>query len=253
MTPEHAWKADVWEDIAPMWQENFTDGVDPEYTDQILPLVMQHLPTRPTDRPLRILDVGTGEGQVARFIADRTDAHLIGMDSTIAQLDAARFRGGSPSYLRATATQLPFRDDWFDVVIVCLVFEHVQELKVVLEEIERVAQPAGRFLFFLNHPLLQAPGSGWIDDHILDEQYWRMGPYLQETTTLEEVAKGVHVPFVHRPLSTYVNAMSEVGLRLDYMAEPAPPPAFLAQAEEYKDSSAIPRLLFLQAEKAFIR
>ena len=44
----------------------------------------------------------------------------------------------------------------------------------------RVLQPGGRFLCFLNHPLLQAPGSGWIDDHILEEQYWRVGPYLVE-------------------------------------------------------------------------
>ena len=29
------------------------------------------------------------------------------------------------------------------------------------------------------------PHSGWIDDHILDEQYWRIGPYLHEDLTLE--------------------------------------------------------------------
>ena len=34
-------------------------------------------------------------------------------------------------------------------------------------EIKRVLKPGGRFLFLLNHPLLQTPGSGWIDDHIL--------------------------------------------------------------------------------------
>ena len=41
-------------------------------------------------------------------------------------------------------------------------------------------EPGGRFLLFLNHPLLQTPDSGWIDDQILDEQYWRVGPYLPE-------------------------------------------------------------------------
>ena len=72
-------------------------------------------------------------------------------------------------------------------------------------------RPGGRFLFFLNHPLLQTPGSGWIDDDILDEQYWRIGPYLGEDFTLEEVDAGVWIPYIHRPLSVYVNALAARG------------------------------------------
>ena len=43
--------------------------------------------------------------------------------------------------------------------------------------------PGGRFVFFLNHPLLQAPNSGWVIDHILEEEYWRIGPYLPVDVT----------------------------------------------------------------------
>ena len=118
-----------------------------------------------------------------------------------------------------------------------------------IAEVGRVLQPGGRFLFFLNHPLLQTPGSGWIDDHILEEQYWRIGPYLIEDTTLEEVDKGVFLPFVHRPLSRYVNLLAATGLYITHMEEPAPPPGFLARAPEYTDAATIPRLLFLRTEK----
>ena len=56
--------------------------------------------------------------------------------------------------------------------------------------------PGGRFCFFLNHPLLQTPNSGWIDDQLLDppEQYWRIGAYLVEDETIEEVEKDVFIP-----------------------------------------------------------
>ncbi len=54
--------------------------------------------------------------------------------------------------------------------------------------------PGGTFLFLLNHPLLQVPGSGWIDDQILGEQYWRIGPYLTEDVSMEELAPGVVLP-----------------------------------------------------------
>ena len=87
-----------------------------------------------------------------------------------------------------------------------------------------------------------------IDDHVLDppEQYWRIGPYLREDETLEEVEKGVFIPFIHRPLSRYVNALIDNGLVLTRMEEPAPPPGFLARADEYSDAITIPRLLLLE-------
>ena len=81
------------------------------------------------------------------------------------------------------------------------------------------------------------------------EQYWYVGPYLPEAVTVEEVDQGVRLPFFHRPLSRYVNALAERGLHLTRMTEPAPPPRFLALAPQYQDASTIPRLLVLQAER----
>ena len=106
-------------------------------------------------------------------------------------------------------------------------------------------------LFILNHPLIQTPDSGWIDDQVLDppEQYWRIGPYLIEDVTIEEVEKDVFIPFIHRPLSRYVNAMAASGLVLRQMEEPPPPAGFLARAQEYTDAATIPRLLWLVAER----
>ena len=129
-------------------------------------------------------------------------------------------------------------------------FEHITEVDAAIGEVARVLAPGGRFLFLLNHPLLQTPNSGWIDDQILDppEQYWRIGPYLVEDESIEEVEKGVFIPFIHRPLSRYLNALADAGLVLRRMEEPAPPPGFLARAQEYADAATIPRLLFLLLE-----
>ncbi|MGI9032640.1 MAG: class I SAM-dependent methyltransferase [Acidimicrobiales bacterium] len=236
----------VWEAHAGWWQEHFTDGADSEYTEQIIPLAAEHL-AGATD----VLDVGAGEGQVARVAAAGTAARrVVGVDPVWAQLDTARSRGGRVAYARAEAGRLPFPEGAFDAVVACLVFEHIADADRALAEVGRVLRSGGRFAFFLNHPLLQAPGSGWIDDHILDEQYWRIGPYLTEDSSLEEVEKGIFVPFVHRPLSRYVNAMAAAGLVIRHMDEPAPPPGFLARAAEYRDAATIPRLLLLVAEKS---
>jgi SAM-dependent methyltransferase len=237
---------DLWEQQAGWWQEGFTEGADPEYEEQILPLVRRHLAGAP-----RVLDVGCGEGQIARrALADGAE-RCVGIDPTWSQLVVAAQRGGGPVYVRSSAAAVPFADGSFDAAVACLVFEHVHEVDAAIAEVARVLARGGRFLFLLNHPLLQTPNSGWIDDQVLDppEQYWRIGPYLVEDETIEEVAKGVFIPFIHRPLSRYLNALAEAGLRLVRMEEPAPPPGFLARAQEYADAATIPRLLFLHLEK----
>jgi SAM-dependent methyltransferase len=237
--------ADLWERHAAWWQEGFTDGADAEYEEQILPLLATNL-----QGAARVLDVGCGEGQVGRRAAGLSGVELVvGADPTWAQVKAAAERGGGVTVTRAVAAGLPFDNDSFDAVVACLVFEHIDELDEAIAEVSRVLAVGGRFLLLLNHPLLQAPGSGWIDDTILDEQYWRIGPYLPDDSRLEEVEKDVWIRFIHRPLSRYINALAEVGLYLTRMEEPAPPPGFLDRAREYGEAATIPRLLVLRTEK----
>jgi SAM-dependent methyltransferase len=236
---------DLWEAHATWWQEGFSHGADPEYEEQILPLAAHHL-----QGATRVLDVGTGEGQIARLAHTEVGIPtVVGIDPTHAQIHEAHQRGQATGFARAEAARLPFPDHAFDAVVACLVFEHIEDVDDAIAEVARTLEPGGRFLFFLNHPLLQTPNSGWIDDTILDEQYWRIGPYLTEDLSIEEVEKDVFIPFIHRPLSRYVNALARNGLLITHMDEPAPPPGFLAKAEEYAEAATIPRLLMLRTEK----
>lgn len=234
----------LWETHASWWIDGFTDGADPEYEEQILPLAARELAGSQ-----RVLDVGCGDGQVSR-LAGRLGAHVVGVDPTWNCVRVAHERGGA-QFASAGAAQLPFAAASFDAVVACLVFEHIRDVDAAIAEVARVLQPGGRFCFFLNHPLLQTPNSGWIDDQFLDppEQYWRIGPYLIEDETIEEVEKDVFIPFIHRPLSRYVNTLAANGLLLERMEEPSPPPGFLARAEEYVAASSIPRLLYLRTRK----
>ena len=176
---------------------------------------------------------------------------VVGVDLSANQIREAARRAGGPVYARASADRLPFADGAFDAVVACLVFEHIDAVDESIAEVARVLESGGRFVFFLNHPLLQTPDSGWIDDQILDppEQYWRLGAYLDEAATMEQVEKGVFIRFVHRPLHRYVNAMAAHGLLIERMVEPSPPAGFLAQAPEYLEAATIPRLLLLITRK----
>lgn len=237
---------DLWETHAQWWIEGFTAGADPEYEEQILPLAKEELLGS-----RRILDIGCGDGQVARLAAASGAELVVGVDPTWNQIRIAAQRGGGVQVARAGADALPFGDASFDAAVACLVFEHIRAVDEAIAEVARVLRPGGRFCFFLNHPLLQTPGSGWIDDQILDppEQYWRIGPYLIEEESIEEVEKDVFIPFIHRPLSRYINALASNGLLVERMDEPAPPPGFLERAAEYEAAATIPRLLYVRAVK----
>jgi SAM-dependent methyltransferase len=236
---------ELWEDHAQWWIDGFTEGADPEYTEQILPLAESELSGFE-----RVLDVGCGDGQISRLIAGG-GASVVGVDPTWNQIRVARQRGGGAVYVRSGAAELPFADASFDAVVACLVFEHIDDVDGAIAEVSRLLRPGGRFSFFLNHPLLQTPGSGWIDDHTIDppEQYWRIGPYLVEQDTVEQVEPGVFIRFVHRPLSRYLNALAEHGLVLERMVEPRPPDGFVDRAFEYAEAAAIPRLLYLRLRR----
>ena len=233
----------LWEQHAAWWQEGFTDGVDPEYEEQVLPLVDRFL-----HGSRRVLDVGCGEGQVSRRIAG-LGAEVVGLDPTTAQIRLAHERGGRACYMRARSEQIPCPDASFDAVVLCLALEHVDPFEPAIGEVARVLAPDGLFLLFLAHPLLQSPGSGWVDDLNSGDHFWRVGQYLQDDVAIDEIAPGVRLQFAHRPLSRYVHTMGQAGLVIEDMVEPPPPTAVVAETGDFPNAFAIPRLMLLCARR----
>jgi SAM-dependent methyltransferase len=246
VTGEPALGPAPWEENSDWWARTFTEGADPEYEFQIMPLVVGHL-----DGARRVLDLGCGEGQVSRYVARCCDPRpvVVGFDPSPAQLGRAFGRGGEVEWVRGLAERLPFGGKVFDAVVCCLVIEHVEDAEAAFREVARVLAPGGRFLLLINHPMFQGAGSGLVDDHILAERYWRVGPYLHNEVAVEEVDPGIHIPFAHRPLSGYVNPLAELGLYLTKLEEPAPLPQFLQGSLAPAVEALIPRLLLLRLEK----
>lgn len=98
----------------------------------------------------RILDVGSGAGQIAKHLLKYADpqASLTCFDLSQEMLRRARNRLKSdrPRFVAADLTQLPFADASFDCVTCGYVLEHVPEPKLGLMEVSRVLEPGGRML-----------------------------------------------------------------------------------------------------------
>ncbi|MGH7563940.1 MAG: class I SAM-dependent methyltransferase [Gemmatimonadota bacterium] len=110
--------------------------------------------------PARVLDVGTGGGQIPVLLArarpewriwalDRSPAMLAeGWAAVLEEATQARLRA-RPFFLApavADARRLPFPDDGFDLVVSNSLLHHLADPTAVLDEIARVAGPGGRVL-----------------------------------------------------------------------------------------------------------
>lgn len=239
----------AWDALAPWWKATFTEGADVEYELQILPLVAQELRGFES-----ILDLGCGEGHIARHLLTNGAKNVVGIDPSSAQLENAVVRqqhGGKKNqaaYVRGVGEVLPFCSASFDAIVCCLAIEHASDVDAVLTEAARVLKEDGCFLLLVNHPMYQGEGSGFVDDQILGEHYWRIGPYLIEATSIEEVDRGVFIPFAHRPLSRYINPLSERDVLLTKLLEPTPIEEFLATSLAPELEATIPRLLVMRFE-----
>ncbi len=98
---------------------------------------------------LRVLDLGTGRGEVVRHCLAE-GARAIGADYSIAALELARriLPQDSPPLVRADAGHLPFADAAFDLVFMLDMVEHLLpvELAATYAEVRRVLTPGGRLI-----------------------------------------------------------------------------------------------------------
>jgi 2-polyprenyl-3-methyl-5-hydroxy-6-metoxy-1,4-benzoquinol methylase len=94
----------------------------------------------------RVLDLGCGEGALARTVKRLyPDAEVHGCDVSAAQLERARELGGAVEY-RLTSASLPYDNGFFQAVFLLDVLEHVRNPEDLLRDVVRVLAPGGRLL-----------------------------------------------------------------------------------------------------------
>lgn len=93
------------------------------------------------DKKLKLLDVGSGDGVALYLLSKRLpDAELYGIDPALEALEVARKSISRANFTQGEAHELPFENDFFDIVISSDVIEHVESPAKMLEEIKRVAK-----------------------------------------------------------------------------------------------------------------
>jgi SAM-dependent methyltransferase len=165
------------------------------------------------------LEVGCGEGRVARDLAARGH-RVTGLDASPTLLRAAAEADPAGEYVVGLAEALPFDDGTFDLVVAYNSLMDVADMPAAVREAARVLAPGGRLCACVTHPLPDA--GSWRDDdtyavsEIYLDQRWFSG-------TMER--KGLEFTFEGWcfPLEAYAGALETAGLLIEAIREPADP------------------------------
>lgn len=138
----------------------------------------------------RVLDVGSGDGTIAKTIADaRPDVDVEGVDVLIRPSTAI------PT-TQYDGLHLPFADNSFDVVMLVDVLHHADNPGVVLAEASRVARD--RVL---------------IKDHLTDR--WGSTPTLRFMDWVGNAPHGVALPYNYLSKAQWLDLAARAGLRVE--------------------------------------
>lgn len=203
-----------WESSAQAWID-FVDRGDPNRVYVIDPAVRRTLGSADG---LKVLDVGCGEGRLCRELASQ-GAEVVGLDPVLGLVEVARRRGGL--FVRADAAQLPFKNESFDLVLSILSLIDIFEFRSAIWEMARVMRPGGRLVVANINSFATANNSGWVKDAAGNRIMFPIDNYMQERGDEVHWA-GITVVNFHRPLSAYMQAFLEAGLRLATYEELVP-------------------------------
>ena len=91
---------------------------------------------------MRVLDVGTGPGDVAAAAVAR-GALATGIDIAAAMVELAARHNPDATFVQGSATELPFAEGSFDAAVGNLLILHVGEPEKAAQELARVIAPGG--------------------------------------------------------------------------------------------------------------
>lgn len=115
------------------------------FNSYVMARYQQVLKQIPSNKHLKILDIGCGDGVLLSLISKKSSAKLFGVDLDQTCLDYASTKVKAKFY-KGSATKLPFKNNYFGMVIATEIIEHLNSPQALIKEAYRVLKPKAKLI-----------------------------------------------------------------------------------------------------------
>ncbi|MDE1821770.1 MAG: class I SAM-dependent methyltransferase [Euryarchaeota archaeon] len=212
----------------------------------------------------RVLDVGCGNGYIARRLA-REGAKVVGVDRSRALIALARQEErrrplGITYHLGDAADMDPLADGSFDLAVANMSLMDMEDAQGVLREVGRVVTDRGRFVLSISHPCFDVDTrSSWAVEVLgatpqAPIVYRKITNYRQPHSDRyvwgpRETGEIPTTVGYHRPLSWYAHALRAAGWSILDLEEPSPGPGFVGRRISREWIEQVPLHLVIEARR----
>lgn len=246
--PEAASSQEAWDANAEFWLRIIREHRD-RYRTELTDAAVMDAIGDVTDQD--VLDVGCGEGYMARELAGRGAHQVNGIDSSRELVKAAEAAiTPGTSFSEASAGDLPFAAESFDVVLANHVLNDLPDVVGPIGQFARVLRPGGRFVALMLHPCFyendaeRTPGSQMLS---AGEYFTRRG--VEQPFEVDGLTSPVASTSWVRPLEAYTEALTGSGLVITRLTEPHPPKQQVASSQWWRENFPRPLFLLITARK----
>ena len=167
------------------------------------------------------LDIGCGEGRVARDLQKRGH-RLLGVDWSFTMCEAAASHWENPCrVIVGDAGKLPLADASADCAVAFMSLQDIDDLPGAVKEISRVLADGQKLALAIVHPMysggtFSAAGKTSDDNFVIQRSYFK-----PELCISSDSRDSLTVTFYreHRPLQAYIQALLDAGFSIDKLHE----------------------------------
>lgn len=169
----------------------------------------------------RTLEIGCGEGRVARDLAARGH-RVTAVDTAFTLVRHAREAGLAGGWLVADSASLPFFDHSFETVVAYNVLQVVADMTGSVQEAARVLVRGGHLCICVSHPVTDV---GQFLGHEDDAPFVLRSEYFERSRVEDTVERdGLTITFRGwtYTLEDYASTLADAGFAIEALGEPRP-------------------------------
>jgi len=192
----------------------------------------------------RVLDLGCGTGILTRQMI-AWGGEVSGVDISDEMIRLARAEMPEIDFQIASATDLLYNSETFEVVASSLVMHYLQDLRPSFREVARVLKPAGDFVFSMHHPMQEAfnvAGEMHNGKPVLQ-------PYFHNDVYTWQMCGGELVSF-HHTFEDIVRSLKDTGFVLIDLVECRPAESAQESFKDFERTSKYPTFCVFHARRS---